>query len=226
MSQDGQNARDERLAMYRELHRSVPGLDAMYRLACAVIANHEGTPPRVLIVGAGGGREIEALRKGAVAARITAIDPSVRNLDMARWAAGSDDIDFVLGTAEDLPSGETFDVVTSFLVMHHLPDDGAKLAFLRGLRDRLAPGSRFIHGDAWFDGSASFDRMVPLYRAYADLMGTSAEAVDLELEAIRRLPVASGPRMRALFAEAGLTPPIELLRSLWYRCWISTPRPE
>lgn len=112
--------------------------------------------------------------------------------------------------------------MTSLLVMHHLPDDGAKLAYLRGLRNRLAPGGRVIHADVCFDESEAFDRLLPALRAHADIFGVSAEAVRLELDAISNLPVVSGDRTRVLFSEAGLTEPQEVFRTVWYRCWVST----
>lgn len=220
----------DRRAMYREIQRSIPGLDAMYRLVRALVIRHEGDAPDVLVVGAGGGREIEELNGCTGVGRMTAIDPSARNLGMARRVAGrsggSPDVRFIVGTLDDLPAGETHDIVTSLLVMHQLADDGAKLAYLTGLRDRLAPGGRLIHADICVDDIDAFDRLVPIYLAHADIVGVSADATRLELEAIRRLPVISVRRTRALFAEAGLTGPFEVFRSFWYRCWTSSRAPR
>lgn len=220
----------DRRAMYREMQRSIPGLDAMYRLVHALVANHAGDAPDVLVVGAGGGREIEALGGCNAVGRITAIDPSVRNLDTARDTAGtlapSLDVRFVVGTTNDIPDCDAFDVVTSLLVMHHLLDDGAKLAYLKGLRNKLAPGGRLIHADVCFDEIDEFERLVPIYLAHADIVGVSVDATRLELDAIPKLPVISGRRTRALFAEAGLTAPFEVFRSLWYRCWTSGRAPQ
>lgn len=114
--------------MYRELQRAVPCLDAMYRLVHALVAGHGTFAPQVLVVGTGGGREIEAFRNSAALVRINFVDLSARNLELARAVAGADgaspEISFIGGTVEDVPEGETFDVVTSLLVMHHLCDAG------------------------------------------------------------------------------------------------------
>jgi tRNA (cmo5U34)-methyltransferase len=123
-----------------------------------------------------------------------------------------------------VPEGETFDIVTSLLVMHHLPDDGEKLAYLRSLRKRLAPGGRLIHADACFDDRADFDWLIPVFEAHARIFGIHADAVRLERTSILNLPVVSGDRTRALSLEAGLTEPREVFRSLWYRCWVSKGR--
>jgi len=212
--------------MYREMQRAIPGLDAMYRLVHALIASRGQEVPHVLVVGAGGGREIEEFRSSDAIGGITAIDPSARNLETVRTVAGtsgaSPEVSLIVGTVDDLPDGDTFDVVTSLLVMHHLPDDGSKLTYLRGLRNRLAPGGRLIHADVCFDESEDFDELIPAFRAHADIFGVSADAVRLELDAIPKLPVVSGDRIRVLLSEAGLTEPQEVFRTLWYRCWVST----
>ncbi|MEL6799222.1 MAG: class I SAM-dependent methyltransferase [Pseudomonadota bacterium] len=216
----------DRHAMYREMQRAIPGLDAMYRLAHALIASHGKKPPQVLVVGAGGGREIEEFRNSGAIGGIRAIDPSAGNLEMARAVASvsgaSPEVDFIVGTAEDLPDGVTFDVVTSLLVMHHLPDDGTKLEYLKGLRNRLAPGGHLIHADVCFEESAEFYNRIPAFLAHAKILGVSAEATRLELDAIPQLPIVSGDRTMTLFSEAGLTEPQEVFRTLWYRCWVST----
>jgi len=158
----------ERRAMYREMQRAIPGLDAMYRIVHALIASHGEKAPQVLVVGAGGGREIQEFRNSDAIRGITAIDPSARNLETARTVAGSSGgsppVRIVVGTVDDLPNGETFDIVTSLLVMHHLPDDGSKVRYLRGLRNRLDPGGRLIHADVCFDRSEDFDELIPLFR--------------------------------------------------------------
>jgi len=209
----------DRQAMYKEMQRAIPGLDAMYRLVHALIASHDNEVPHVLVVGAGGGREIEELRNSSAVGSITAIDPSARNLETARGA--SPQVRFIVGTADDLPDAERFDIVTSLLVMHHLPDDSNKLAFLKGLRERLAPGGQLIHADVCFCESAEFHNQVPAFLAHADIFGISAEAVRLELDAIPNLAVVSGDRTQVLFSEAGLSEPREVFRTLWYRCWVS-----
>lgn len=220
----------DRRAMYRELQRAVPGLDGMYRLVHALIADRDDKTSGVLIVGAGGGRELEELAKGRLESQITALDPSTRNLDLARDVASdhgsSLDVRFLVGTLDDVPQGERFKIVTSLLVMHHLRDDGAKLAYLKGLRDRLAPGGCLIHADVCFDEIDDFKRLVPIYLAHADIYGVSADATRLELDAIPNLPVISGARTRVLFSEAGLSEPFEIFRSLWYRCWTSSRAPK
>ena len=209
----------DRLAMYRAMRDSVPGLDAMYRLMSALIASHAETRARILIVGAGGGREIEELLKQDIAVEITAIDPTKTNLETARLATetcrSESNVTFICGTIADLQRGAPFDVAPSVLVMHHIPDDGAKLAYLKDIRDRLVDSGLLIHADVCFEQTEDFDCLIPAYRAHARLVGAAPDATRLELEAIPQLPVASDARTKALIAEAGLTQPQEVFRTLW-----------
>lgn len=62
----------DRQTMYKEMQRAIPGLDAMYRLVHAVIASHSSEAPHVLVVGAGGGREINELVNSGAVGTITA----------------------------------------------------------------------------------------------------------------------------------------------------------
>jgi len=79
-----------------------------------------------------------------------------------------------------------------------------------------------IHADLRLDDNDAFARMVPTYLAHADIVGASADSTRLQLDAVPRLPIISGRRTRALFAEAGLSEPFEVFRSLWYSCWTSS----
>lgn len=216
----------DRQTMYKEMQRAIPGLDAMYRLAHAVIASHSTEAPHVLVVGAGGGREINELVNSGAVGTITAIDPSAQNLEMARSVAGvrgaTPHVRFIVGTVDDLPDAESFDIATSLLVMHNLPDDGSKLAYLRGLRQRLASGGQLIHADVCLDKNEDFDGLIPLFQAHADIFDVSEDAVRLERDAILNLPVLSGGRTRDLIEEAGFSEPREVFRTLWYRCWLAS----
>lgn len=214
----------DRIAVYREIQRSIPGLDEMYQLMHAQIVRRCPGPFNILIVGAGGGREIGALGAEGHPAQITALDISPSNLEIARSAvrgtAMSDRTEFFEGTVADLPSKATFDVATSMLVMHAIPDDGAKLEYLKNIQARLCSTGFLIHADICFDSHRDFKKMIPSYLAHASKLGISSDATLLELEAIPELAVTTGERISDLFIEAGFSKPQEIFRSLWYRCWV------
>lgn len=220
-------ARSGDSATYKALRDAIPGLDGMYRLVGALIADRAGDGRRLLIVGAGGGREIEECGKIEGPLDITAIDPSEKNLERARLVLKglrtSHRVAFLRGQTTDLPLRPTFDMATSLLVMHGLQDDVAKLRYLSSIRSRLSRNALFVHADICFDHAHDFEKQVPTFLSHARFMNIDQRAVDFELETTARLSIASPSRIDALFAEADFTAPYEVFRSLWYRCWICTP---
>lgn len=98
---------------------------------------------RVLDVGCGGGILAESLaREGAV---VTGIDPSEKSLTAAREHARQEglSIDYRLGTAEQLASGnsaEAFDLVFAVDVLEHVESLDRTVA---GIAAVLAPGGGF-----------------------------------------------------------------------------------
>lgn len=215
----------DRMAKYREMQRAIPGLDDMYRLVHALIASRGSHDSRILIVGAGGGRELEELSKSELALQMTAIDPSDQNLEgaklVARKSGLSDRLVFFKESVDDLPGQQPFDIATSLLVMHHIDDDGSKSTYLTAIRDRLAAGGVLIHADVCFDSMEEFESLLPAYMAHARLAGIDHEISRIDPEAIPKLAIISPARTQTLFREAGFTPPREIFRSLWYRCWVS-----
>ena len=214
-----------RAALYHDMQRAVPGLGEMYRLVAALVSTRAVRGGRLLIVGAGGGREIGVLGQCFRDLKTTVLDPSAQNLQAAKELADSrgqtGDLRFVNGRVESLPEQPTFDIVTSLLVMQQLEDDGTKLAYLEALNKRMTAGGLLIHADVCHEGQQELSDLAPIYRSYADLIGVANSVANMEIELIARMPVVSPDRTLALFAEAGLAKPREIFRTLWYRCWIS-----
>jgi ubiquinone/menaquinone biosynthesis C-methylase UbiE len=101
----------------------------------------------VLDVGCGTGAvTVPAKRKVGVNGKAAGIDPSPEMISVARRKAHrlGLDIDFQVGVIESLPfSDNTFDVVTSSLMMHHLPDH-LQIAGLAEIFRVLKPGGRLV----------------------------------------------------------------------------------
>lgn len=110
----------------------------------------QGDGLRLLDVGCGTGTlAILAARLGGSGARVTGIDPAPRQIARARAKArrAGLDIDFRQGVIEDLPfDEESFDAVTSTLMMHHLPDE-LKARGLSEIGRVLEPGGRVVIAD-------------------------------------------------------------------------------
>ena len=173
---------DRRAAAYAQ-HRNVhPGVVA------ALIENSPlDTNTRVLDVGCGTGNYAAALTE-AIGCRISGIEPSAQMLERARTAAPWESL--VQGSAEALPwVGESFDLVLSTDVIHHIGDRDA--FFGEALRV-LRPGGQIVTVTDSHDD-------IPLRRP---LSSHFPETIPVELE--RYPPV---PRLLEEMARAGFTAP-------------------
>lgn len=104
----------------------------------------------VLDVGCGTGTlALEASARVGAAGRVSGIDPGPQQIARARAKATRRrvPIDFQMGVIEHLPfPDQSFDVVLSTLMMHHLPDD-LKRQGLAEIRRVLKPEGRLVIAD-------------------------------------------------------------------------------
>jgi ubiquinone/menaquinone biosynthesis C-methylase UbiE len=100
----------------------------------------------VLDLGCGTGSLLRALTAQQPHARYTGLDPDLRALAAARrrLRAEAGRVSLIQGYAQHLPmTGQSFDVVLSTLIFHHLPDD-AKRQAMREVHRVLRPGGRLL----------------------------------------------------------------------------------
>jgi ubiquinone/menaquinone biosynthesis C-methylase UbiE len=126
----------------------------------------------VLDVGCGTGSLTLAARKAAGDGMVAGIDPSPEMIETARKKAtgAGAGIDFREGVIEDLPfPDETFDVVLSSLMLHHLPEEVKQQGLLEVLRV-LKPGGRFLAVDLAAPGHSLLGHVTAfLHKRPADL---------------------------------------------------------
>lgn len=163
------------IAEYRDMQRSILGIDGLYAATRAILAASIPEGGTVLVVGAGGGRELELLHDLGPGVSLLAVDVSAGMLERTRAfmdASGRGaGISYVAGPVEAATTARLCVGATSLLVMHSLPDDGTKLRFLKSIRSRLVPGAPFVLADVSFDDPAEFERTVPVFLEHARRAG-------------------------------------------------------
>jgi ubiquinone/menaquinone biosynthesis C-methylase UbiE len=104
---------------------------------------------KALDVGCGTGTLAIAMKPRVGAGEVHGIDASPEMIEVAREKATKErsDIDLKVGLIEAIPFPDgSFDLVTSTLMLHHLPDD-LKRKGLAEIRRVLKPGGRFLAMD-------------------------------------------------------------------------------
>ncbi|MCZ7567634.1 MAG: class I SAM-dependent methyltransferase [Ardenticatenaceae bacterium] len=104
---------------------------------------------KVLDVGCGTGTLAVAIKSQVGASEVHGIDASPEMIQVAKEksAKNGSDIDFRVALIEAIPFPDaSFDLVTSSLMLHHLPDDLKAKGFLE-IRRVLKPGGRFMAMD-------------------------------------------------------------------------------
>lgn len=211
-------------ANYRSFQAAlIPGVEGLYRALRAITDAVLSDGASILIVGAGGGREIEALGASPSGYRFLGVDPSPEMLAVAQACVATERLGdrtrLIEGLVDDLPRDEMFDAATALLVMHFIPDDGSKLAFLSGIRARLRRGAAYLHADTCFDNSGMFERMAPVFAKNAVMGGLAPDVAASVVERIRTLPIVSETIVRERLEQSGFRVVAPFFRGLWYAAW-------
>lgn len=216
-----------RRARYRELQASVPGLEELYQNLGTKIASPEYADSRVLIVGGGGGREIELFAKLDATTHLTVIDSSASNLadaeTVARDTAYRGEIEFVEGTVDCLPETARFNTAMIIFVLHAIHQDEEEQRLLSSVRSRLVDNGLLLLADICFEDSSTTDEMVAAYKEHARLKNTARDLVDLEVRSVmeRRERTESSLCKKLQAANFGDISPFD--RALWYAAFKVAP---
>lgn len=211
---------------YEALARQViPGYRTLFPMFTAIIEPDLPPGGRVLVVGAGTGIELIALKRARPDLRLHGIDPSEQMLRIAERrvaeAGMESGVSLQLGYASDVPEHPRFDAATLINVLHFVPDKGGKSALLHDIARRLRPGAVFVlfdlHGDP---GSAEHERYMPAWRRYWRIRGMTREEMAAFDERIRHgIHFASPGRVLELARDAGFTDPQRFFKGMLYGGW-------
>jgi tRNA (cmo5U34)-methyltransferase len=153
--------------------RLIPPFDAFYGNAVDAIALIEGSPKRVLDLGAGTGMLSAMVAERYPEAELVLTDGAAAMLDEARAALPQATIE-VADLNDPLPEGP-FCAIVSALAIHHLDDEGKRTLFAR-VHDALSPGGVFVNAEQvlaptpWLDA-----KWLEWHRASSAALGTTPE---------------------------------------------------
>jgi tRNA (cmo5U34)-methyltransferase len=109
----------------------IPAYHSIYELTQHLLRDKLDKEPKILVAGAGTGKEIIDCSQNNPHWSFTGFDPAEPMLSIAKKKVAA-------------ASLEDFDAAISILVMHFLPDDGTKLNFLKGIAYKLKPGAPIV----------------------------------------------------------------------------------
>ena len=190
--------------------RYMPAYPVMLQMSGQLLLESIGNQGSVLVIGAGGGLEIEAFARRSSAWRFCAVDPTPNMIAEARArlrACGADArTTWIEGYVFDAPAAQ-YDAATCLLTLHFVPDDGQKLKTLQAIRDRLRPGAPFVLVDCCMDKSAAnFAERLDRYCQFAFDSGAPAEMLDVARDRMTNVGhTVSEGRETELLREAGFS---------------------
>ena len=203
----------------------IPGYEVFQGLTAVIFAESLPADARILVVGAGGGKEIETLARMQPSWRFCGVDPSANMIDMGRKRVAEMpapvDVDWVIGEISAAPE-TAFDAATFFLSSNFIADDGAKEDLFRQIKKRLKPGGLFAFLDGCADKAApDWSRKVSLYAANARRNGAPEEMIQGAVAMQQGLHYISAERTIALLSGVGFSKLEEFYTALWIKGWMA-----
>lgn len=188
------------------------GYDLVFTLTASFLRSLRQPNLNLLVVGVGGGTEIERFLPDNPGWRLTGVDPSRDMLALAqakvdRLGVGAR-VTLVQGTVDDLPSDDNsrFDAATCMFVLHFLPDE-RKFSLLEGVTRRLHPNVPLVvvSGTRHSGTAGADDDLRATWQQYGEMMGMPAERMASTIERLvaQTSAAATEERYEHLLREAG-----------------------
>ncbi len=200
--------------------KQVPGFSGLHRMVQLLLAERVPFDGRILVVGAGGGMEIDALASEQPGWRFDGVDPSREMLALAAQTVESHKERVALheGDIKVAPPGP-FDGATSLLTFHFIAP-AQRLDTLRAIRQRLKPGAPFVVMHISIT-SAEPDRSKWLARHLAFAATPTAMAGQAIQTMRSKLSILSPEEDESLLREAGFEGVSLFYAGFSFRGWVA-----
>lgn len=200
--------------------RQVPGYDGLLRMTTQLIAETAPENAHVLVLGSGGGLEIDAMATSKSSWRFEGIDPSRDMQDLAAKTTAdyADRVNLRAGYIDSASAGP-FDAATCILTMHFVPREQRRET-LTHIRKRLTSGAPLVMAHISFpQDEPQRSTWIARHVSYA---GTPAEKVEAAKEAIStRLTILSPDEEESTLQQTGFSDVTMFYAGLSFRGWIA-----
>lgn len=178
---------------------------------------------RLLVVGAGGGLELEDFAQVHPGRRLDGVDPSAAMLDLAARRLGplSSRVTLHEGYVQDAPAGP-FDGATCLLTFHFVPID-QRLPMAAEIHRRLKPGAPFVAAHlSTEDGHGEREVWMSRYAAFLVASGVEPRQAEAARDKVQmELPILTPAQDEAILREAGFAEVQLFYVGFTFRGWVA-----
>lgn len=203
--------------------RNVPGFDSLLPMTRILLAERVPPQGRVLVVGAGGGLELENFAQAHPGWRFDGVDPSAPMLDLAARRLGPLGARVTLheGYVHDAPEGP-FDAATCLLTFHFVPRE-QRLPTAAAIHRRLRPGAPFVAAHLSVpDGEGERDVWMSRYAAFLVASGVEPHKAAAARDKVRsELPILTPAQDEAILRQAGFAEVHLFYTGFTFRGWVA-----
>ncbi|WP_428911130.1 class I SAM-dependent methyltransferase [Niallia sp. Krafla_26] len=228
MTVESQNALFEDQEFTNEYEKMIaaiiPGYNLMFEAAGTFLSNvHEEA--HLLIVGAGGGKELSLFGSSHPNWIFTGVDPSQPMLEFAlekvEHLGMNERVQLVKGFVEEIPQEVNFDAATCMLVLHFLPDDQSKLALLENIKNRLKPGAPLLLSVPYGDKeSPEYKKIMEASEQFYRSKGVSKDMIQEHFDRIQNdVSILSEEKIKRLLEQAGFEMVTQFFTSFNFGGW-------
>ncbi len=203
--------------------RNVPGYDSLLPMARILLAERMPHDGRMLVVGAGGGLELEDFARAPPGWRFDGVDPSAPMLELAarRLGALASRVSLHEGYVQDAPAGP-FDGASCLLTFHFVPQD-QRLSMATAIHRRLKPGAPFVAAHfSVADGAGARELWMSRWAAFLVTSGVEpGQAVATRDKLVAELPILAPEQDEAILREAGFGTVQLFYVGFTFRGWVA-----
>lgn len=175
---------------------------------------------QLLVAGCGTGNEMQEFLQHDPKWNVTGIDPSPDMVGVARKKLRlHKNQKLIVGQVKGLPDGLKYDAATLSLVLHFLPDNGAKANLLKNLCKRLKKGAPLIIIDMFGTKDEIWEKLQMLAGILPEEFD-SQFVKEMSLRVLDEINFIPEDRFKEIIQLAGFSEPLKYHQTLMYGAWI------